>query len=223
MIAEVITKLEFLHGLGVVVGDLQPMNLLVVPRESTIDCWFLDCDSMLLHGRSILPTMDPEAWRVSSTAEFNAAGDLRKTMLLLARSLAEDMAWIRTPRSIAQLPLAEVMTSSARRYVEDILTEDPGADPTRLRQVTRTWRSLARPNRPLVVVTDRGVTPWVPQTGPSHQDDPDTPVATSDPDTLIAPAAPKPAASNWRVDTVQGMVLLLLAALLCVVIVLLVR
>lgn len=85
-------KLAFLHSLGIAVGDLSPKNLLFTlsgpPR-----CYFIDCDAMRLHGRSVLEQAETPGWEVRavSAEELGTAhSDIYKLGLLTVRLFARD-------------------------------------------------------------------------------------------------------------------------------------
>ncbi|MEU1782646.1 hypothetical protein ABZ545_24640 [Streptomyces abikoensis] len=77
-----------LHTLGVVVGDLSPKNLLF-RQGAQPACFFIDCDAMRVHGRSVLPQAETSNWRVPpGEARATTGSDSYKFALLAIRLLA---------------------------------------------------------------------------------------------------------------------------------------
>ncbi len=95
-------RLEFLHARNVVVGDLSPRNLLfsIDPQPS---CYFVDCDSMVLAGRSALPQLETPDWHVRAVSReplATEATDRYKLALLVLRLLSRGQSSYHT----AELP-----------------------------------------------------------------------------------------------------------------------
>ncbi|MEU0403797.1 hypothetical protein ABZ318_26910 [Streptomyces sp. NPDC006197] len=77
-----------LHSLGVVVGDISPKNMFFA-LDGTPGCFLIDCDAMVLHGRSMLPQVETPGWEVpSGEPKGTLASDAYKLGLLAARLFA---------------------------------------------------------------------------------------------------------------------------------------
>ncbi len=84
------STLDRLHHAGVAVGDLSPKNLLFsqAPRP---ECFFIDCDTMRLRGRSALPQVETPGWQVPGRHTeplATTASDRYKFALLAVRLFA---------------------------------------------------------------------------------------------------------------------------------------
>jgi eukaryotic-like serine/threonine-protein kinase len=91
-----------LHGLGVVVGDFSPKNLLFQLTPSP-GCFLIDCDAMRVRGASVLAQVHTPDWEVppgEPTATPEA--DAYKFALLAVRLFARDQS-SRDPAALAQL------------------------------------------------------------------------------------------------------------------------
>ncbi|NMO50890.1 hypothetical protein HH310_06740 [Actinoplanes sp. TBRC 11911] len=122
LLFDVARTLETLHGLGIVVGDLSPTNLLF-SRERRPRCFFLDCDSMRLDGSSVLEQAETIDWETPGNEEIaTTATDSYKFALLCVRLFAGDQS-TRTASAVdrAGTPL--------RGLVERGLSTDPGRRP----------------------------------------------------------------------------------------------
>ncbi|MBT2394217.1 hypothetical protein J7E87_33625 [Streptomyces sp. ISL-1] len=83
-------KLDRLHGLGVVVGDLSPKNLLFSLQGSP-SCFLIDCDAMVLGGQWALKPVQTPGWSLPGAEEpTTRAGDVYKFGLLAARLFIGD-------------------------------------------------------------------------------------------------------------------------------------
>jgi hypothetical protein len=93
LLHDVAEAMEFLHGLGVVVGDLSPNNLLF-SRSHRPRCFFLDCDAMWLRGRSVLRSAETVDWQAppGERGQPSAATDSYKFGLLMLRLFAGDQS-----------------------------------------------------------------------------------------------------------------------------------
>jgi hypothetical protein len=110
LLLDVSRTLAGLHSLGIAVGDLSPKNLLFTgwPRPA---CFFVDCDSMRMAGRSALPQTETPDWEIPSghVEELGTpATDAYKLGLLAVRLFARDQ----TSRSVG--PLAGVSPELGR-------------------------------------------------------------------------------------------------------------
>lgn len=73
MAARISGALASLHRHGIVASDISPNNLLVGVTSPTV-C-FIDCDSMVFHGRQALPSVETADWQVP--AQFAESPDTR--------------------------------------------------------------------------------------------------------------------------------------------------
>jgi hypothetical protein len=100
--------LSRLHHLGVVVGDLSPKNVLFTVRGMP-SCFLIDCDAMLVRGRTVLPQVHTPDWELPpGEASATPAADAYKFGLLAIRLFARDQS------SHDQMPLAMVSTELGR-------------------------------------------------------------------------------------------------------------
>ncbi|WP_143163042.1 aminoglycoside phosphotransferase family protein [Couchioplanes caeruleus] len=85
--------LEIFHRLGVVVGDLSPNNLCfsLGPRPRG---FFIDCDGMRIHDRTVLPQLETQDWQTPGSGEplGTTATDSYKFALLCIRLFAGDQS-----------------------------------------------------------------------------------------------------------------------------------
>jgi hypothetical protein len=126
LLADLARALEFLHGKGIVAGDLSPKNVLfsLSPHPRT---FFIDCDSMRLRGRSALAQVETPGWdvrAVSSEELATPATDRYKLALLALRLFAQDQ----DTRDAARLPTR--VPKEVRRVVQAGLSADPAPRPT---------------------------------------------------------------------------------------------
>ncbi len=82
--------LAFLHRHAIAVSDISPNNLLVRFDSTGPEVCFIDCDSMVFHGRQALPSVETSDWHMP--AEFaelarSRAADSYKLGLLVLRLL----------------------------------------------------------------------------------------------------------------------------------------
>ena len=86
------TTLSRLHHLGVVVGDLSPKNLLF-SLKGVPSCFIIDCDAMLVRGRTVLPQVQTPDWEVPPGEPIaTTATDSYKFGLLAIRLFARDQS-----------------------------------------------------------------------------------------------------------------------------------
>ncbi|MGH8572591.1 MAG: hypothetical protein ACREX8_08455, partial [Gammaproteobacteria bacterium] len=79
-----------LHRSGIAVGDLSPKNLLA-SFSTRPCCFFLDCDSMWMVGRSALPQVETTGWEIPKGEKLaTIASDAYKLALLAIRLFARD-------------------------------------------------------------------------------------------------------------------------------------
>ncbi len=85
VLAAAAETMSFFHSQGFSVGDFSCKNILfsLNPRPS---CFFIDCDSMLIGGRSALPPGETPEWELPLGEELGtSAGDRYKFALLVLR------------------------------------------------------------------------------------------------------------------------------------------
>lgn len=91
LLADVADSLERLHRLGACVGDLSPKNMLFA--LTTHRTFYLDCDSMRLHGADVLPQAHTPDWELPPGEEpATPAADTFKFGLLAIRLFARDQS-----------------------------------------------------------------------------------------------------------------------------------
>lgn len=161
IVGKLIANLEFLHRHDLVVGDLQPQNLLVSTEPGAVDSYLIDCDSMWLHGRHALPPHDPPHWRVPGVRAFSPQSDLHKALLLGARALWEDVSYYDPDSPSFSGADAEhfrqFMFSDHVKVFEQVLGGAEPATDTAIHSAARVWRSLVRENGKMYVSTDDSV------------------------------------------------------------------
>lgn len=81
--------LALFHRLGISVGDLSPNNLLFSLTDRP-RCFFIDCDTMCLHGDSVLPQVETPDWQAGGGEPGTPASDAYKFGLLVVRLFAGD-------------------------------------------------------------------------------------------------------------------------------------
>jgi hypothetical protein len=83
--------LAFLHRHAIVASDIAPNNLLVALSVGGPELCFIDCDSMVFHGRQALPAVETADWQMPTDfAEppRTRAADAYKLGLIVLRLLA---------------------------------------------------------------------------------------------------------------------------------------
>lgn len=81
----------FLHRHAIVVSDVSPSNLLISLAAGGPEASFIDCDSMVFHGRQALPSVETADWQMPPTfAErpLTRAADAYKLGLIVLRLFA---------------------------------------------------------------------------------------------------------------------------------------
>jgi hypothetical protein len=166
LLLDLAEKLDRLHGLGVVVGDLSPKNLLFSLQGSP-SCFLIDCDAMVLSGQWALKPVQTPGWSLPGAEEpTTRAGDVYKFGLLAARlfigdQVGSDVDILRSAdRAVAQLAERSLADQPAQRPA---LADWLG--PLRSAVVTAPARlspSAARPTAPTpTVVNSPAPTPTV--------------------------------------------------------------
>ena len=140
LIAAMAAGLERLHEHDIGVGDLSPTNVLF-SLEPEPDVYFLDCDAMLLKGRSPLKQVETPGWKVRELNPSEPLGtpqsDSYKLGLLALRLLTGTQDARRphqlpadTPRRLQQLITDSLNTNPSKRPTLAEWTR-PAAPPTR--------------------------------------------------------------------------------------------
>ncbi|MFJ5032825.1 DUF4189 domain-containing protein [Streptomyces sp. NPDC088560] len=90
LLADLAATLTRLHRIGITVGDLSPKNLLfaTAPRP---ECFLIDCDAMMLRGRTVLPQAETPDWQLpAGEPKATPPGDIYKFTLLAIRLFARE-------------------------------------------------------------------------------------------------------------------------------------
>lgn len=115
--------LSRLHRLGVVVGDLSPKNVLFSLR-GTPSCFLIDCDAMLVRGRTVLRQVHTPDWELPPGEPIaTPAADAYKFGLLAIRLFARDQS------SHDQMLLAMV-SAELGRLAASSQNQDPSQRPS---------------------------------------------------------------------------------------------
>ena len=90
-LGRLVSLVAWLHEHDIVVGDLQPNNILISAPGSVPAIFLVDCDSMSYNGKWGLPRRDPGNWKIPGDGQFSVETDYAKLALLVLRCLAEDL------------------------------------------------------------------------------------------------------------------------------------
>ena len=146
LLADVADSLARLHRLGAAVGDFSPKNMLFdLTRHRT---FYLDCDSMRLHGADVLPQAHTPDWDLPPGEEpATPAADMLKFGLLAIRLFARDQS-SRDPSQLGRL----------RPRLADLARASQSTDPAR-RGAPEDWigelraaAAVADPNPPTATI-----------------------------------------------------------------------
>jgi hypothetical protein len=162
LLGVLLQRLIWLHDHRVIIGDLQPRNVLVTADIDIRDIYLLDCDSFWLGDLHAFPPHAPEMWRVDEQCA-NPATDLAKFARLVARSACEDF-------SISSFPdeeLREMLPGQHVRQLQRMWSVDPSLPAERLRSMAHAWTGLVKSARGgrtrMYLWTDAaGRIPWCP-------------------------------------------------------------
>ncbi|ELP68011.1 hypothetical protein STRTUCAR8_07637 [Streptomyces turgidiscabies Car8] len=113
--------LNRLHRHRVTVGDLSPKNVLFMLDPSP-KCLLIDCDSMRLAGKDVLPQVETDDWAVPEAAKATPASDTYKFGLIATRlfnrhQTSTDLTGLRN------------VSSALANLAERSRASDPGARP----------------------------------------------------------------------------------------------
>jgi hypothetical protein len=108
LLGNLAATLSRLHRLGAVVGDLSPKNVLFSLKGAP-SCFIIDCDAMLVRGRTVLPQVHTPDWELPPGEPIaTPAADAYKFGLLAIRLFVRDQS------SHDQMPLAMVSAELGR-------------------------------------------------------------------------------------------------------------
>jgi hypothetical protein len=157
-LGHLLSELEFLHSKGIVIGDLQPNNILTTAPQPdntgnlSTENYLVDCDSFIVEGRPAFPPMDPMSTRPPYNYDgFSATTDLYKFALLVIRCLSEHLAAdaIHFDKYTRILPRADFLK------LEKLLTSPaPGLTSAGLGNLARAWQSSVKPDGRMYRRTD---------------------------------------------------------------------
>jgi hypothetical protein len=171
LLGRLLMLISDLHDHGVVVGDLQPQNILVSGDPLAPAVLLLDCDSLWLQGRHAFgaPT-DPETWRSPWMGKaFTGQTDLFKLALLVTRCMQEDNRDWYPKREV----LSEFMPVHQIERLEGLLAKDAAVSAQQLRSLAGNWRTRVGANGTLYNSTDAYLhAPWTPPVQQPHDGTP---------------------------------------------------
>lgn len=121
LLIDLAATLNRLHRHRVAVGDLSPKNVLFMLDPSP-KCLLIDCDSMRLAGKDVLPQVETDDWAVPEAAKATPASDTYKFGLIATRlfnrhQTSTDLSGLRT------------VSSGLANLAEQSRSSDPGARP----------------------------------------------------------------------------------------------
>jgi hypothetical protein len=212
--------LQLGHSYKIVVGDLQPKNILTTSPAPdatghvTTENFLVDCDSFIVDGRHAFPRMDPPNMRPPYDVDGESTTtDLWKFAVMMIRCLSEDHSV--TGAGVEYDKFRNVLPDRDFEKLERLLREpDPGLTADDLGNLARAWQATVRPDGTLFCRTNRSVRePWtqekrqahlanlgapsVPVT-PSRVERPELPVEAGEPNwATTAPPATEPS-PGWR-------------------------
>ncbi|MCC9310938.1 hypothetical protein LN042_28365 [Kitasatospora sp. RB6PN24] len=175
--------LDRLHGLGVVVGDLSPKNVLfrLAPAPG---CFLIDCDAMRVEGRDALVQRETPDWAVPTGEELaTVAADGYKFGLLALRLFARDQA-TRDAGALAGV-------SPALGRLARLSQSGPDLRPGLGQWAEALGRAIAAPAAPKPPKPAAPPTAPSPPTAPKPSAAPKPPTAPKPPKPAAPPAAPK--------------------------------
>ncbi|MFC8428072.1 hypothetical protein [Streptomyces sp. NPDC057253] len=154
-LGHLLESLAFFHDLGVVVGDLQPRNILTTGLGDVPRVYFLDCDAYVVSGNSpFRSAREPVPWQVPGADGFSEHTDLYKAALMVARCLDESMAL----RGLTPRMFSDVLPSADVRLLCRLTRPDPAlrsaVRAAQLRPTARGWQSLVKEDGTLYVRND---------------------------------------------------------------------
>ena len=143
MLGDILAHLISLHDRGVVVGDLQPGNVLVSSDLRACVSYLIDCDAFFLDGSSALPYLQPDMWTVpKNPARPSSSTDLAKFSLLAARALGENWA----ANGNHEVVFSKWLRTEWVDLLERMWNQDPSLRSSELRTMANGWRSFVSPS-----------------------------------------------------------------------------
>jgi hypothetical protein len=160
LLGTLLDRMIWMHDRHLVVGDLQPSNILVTSGTTDREVYFIDCDSFWLGDLHAFPPHSPYMWDVG-TDYCSPATDLAKFARLVVRALCDNFSMDYFPAE----KLHEFLPSHHVRQLERMWSVDPSFATVKLRSMAYSWTKLVRsaPGRPtrMYLETDRtGRIPW---------------------------------------------------------------
>ncbi len=133
--------MQFLHERAVVIGDLQPNNVLTTSPWHDAAIYLLDCDSVVLAGMSALPQVDPPLYKPLVERPFDVGTDYYKFSTLTVRCLQEQNDVWDCEDARANLVMKRRDLELVRRALAGEMVE---RDVDRWASLYRTWRMSSR-------------------------------------------------------------------------------
>ena len=174
-LGHLLSDLEFLHSKNIVIGDLQPNNILTTAPQPddtgtiSTENYLVDCDSFIVDGRAAFPPMDPVSTRPPYTYDgFSATTDLFKFALLVIRCLSEHLA----ADAIHFDMYGQILPSADFEKLEKLLTSPaPGLNSADLASMARAWQLSVKPDGRMYRRTDTvNREPWTRAMRRAHLD-----------------------------------------------------
>ena len=169
---QVAGALAFLHRHGIVASDIAPNNLLIRLSGGEPGVGFIDCDSMVFHGRQALPQVETADWQIPpefSEPPHTRAADAYKLGLVILRLFARSHDARTLAPHVRYVP-AELRDLIARSLAPDPANRPPAGEWQRaLRQAVLRGGLSARYPGPVPV---RAVPRPRPAAPPRHWDTP---------------------------------------------------
>lgn len=154
-LGQLLIDLRFLHRLQVVIGDLQPKNVLTtgpaVPGAAgPVRILFIDCDSFSLRGGSTHGGLDPLPYKAPGTTladtatgvQFTVRSDLYKFALIAMRCIVEDLGAF----EVATQHLARYVSAGDLRQLGTLLEGLGNFSDSSLETMGNGWRACISPD-----------------------------------------------------------------------------
>ena len=188
-LGELMVLMQFLHGMDVVISDLQDKNVLVTDPESVPGVLLLDCDTMLIQGCAALPAKAPDHMVAGggAAAKPSVREDYRRFGLLAVHVLAES----NRATGIERTNFLAFLRDSDVGLLERTLAGDlPPSDVRAWTAAGRSWPRLASTSVRLWVRTDKDALVEWRRRAPDWSPSPADPEPASEPPVLPRPVAP---------------------------------
>ncbi|MDX3455837.1 hypothetical protein PV396_28525 [Streptomyces sp. ME02-8801-2C] len=121
LLVDLAATINRLHRHRVTVGDLSPKNVLFMLDPSP-KCLLIDCDSMRLAGKDVLPQVETDDWHVPESAKATPASDTYKFGLIATRLFNRH-------QSSTDLTGLRNVSSALANLAERSRSSDPGTRP----------------------------------------------------------------------------------------------